>query len=160
METIKKLVYTAFFSGMCPVAPGTAGTLIAVIIYIVEYLFFGDYCRISNLVLVAVLAVPAVKIADSGEKYFGRKDPPQFVLDEVVGYWIGLLFHGFSWTLVAAGFVIFRILDIFKPFPINRAQRLNGGLGVVMDDYIAGIYTNLILWCLVFFMEYIGVGLI
>jgi phosphatidylglycerophosphatase A len=83
------------------------------------------------------------------EKKLGP-DPPLVVVDEMVGYWIAMLALPRTWALAAAGFLIFRLFDIFKPFPVRRAERLPSGWGIMADDALAGIYTNLtlrlILW--------------
>ena len=77
-------------------------------------------------------------------------DPPQVVVDEVVGYWIAMFALPRSWALAIAGFFLFRIFDIVKPFPVRRAERLRSGWGIMTDDVLAGVYTNvllqLILW--------------
>jgi phosphatidylglycerophosphatase A len=78
------------------------------------------------------------------EKDLGT-DPPQVVVDEMVGYWIAMLALDRSWALVVIGFFIFRIFDILKPFPVRRAERLPSGWGIMADDALAGIYTNLVL---------------
>jgi phosphatidylglycerophosphatase A len=141
----KELLFTAFYSGYFPVAPGTVGTLIAMGIYILEYIFFGSYSWMINLLFVAVLIYPAIRLGDAGEEFFGEKDPSEVVLDEVMGYWISVLFYPFNWTIALLAFFIFRAMDIIKPYPTRRLQRLSGGLGVMMDDYVAGVYTNILL---------------
>ena len=73
------------------------------------------------------------------------KDPGEVVSDEVAGFMVTLYLLPFSWPFLAGGFVLFRLLDILKPFPIRRLERLPGGAGVVLDDVAAGILANLIL---------------
>lgn len=146
---LKKILFTAFYSGYFPIAPGTAGTFVGMIFYILEFVIFGKISWMINLAIVLVMLYPAIKIGDAGEEFFGEKDPSGVVLDEVMGYWISVLFHPFNWTIVILAFFIFRILDIIKPFPAGRLQKLNGGLGIMIDDYIAGVYTNIILFIIV-----------
>lgn len=143
--TFKELLFTGIFAGYSPVAPGTAGTVVGMGIYFIEYLIFNEACWIVNCIIVVIMIYPSIKIADEGELFFGVKDPPQVVLDECMGYWISLLFFPFSIRIAIIAFILFRILDIVKPFPAKRLQALNGGLGIMIDDYIAGIYTNLII---------------
>ena len=142
---IREILFTAFYSGYFPFAPGTAGTLVGMAFYVIEYLIFKENSVIVNAVIVIFMLFPAIKLGDMGEKFFGRKDPSEVVLDEVMGYWISVLFIPFSWKIAVMAFFIFRIMDILKPFPAGRLQSLKGGWGIMIDDYIAGIYTNLIL---------------
>ncbi len=151
---IKDFLLTAFYAGRSPIAPGTMGTLVAMVLYIVENYFFGhvlgDSILYINLVVVLVLVYPSVKLCDFGEVYYNEKDPQNIVLDEVMGYWTALLFVPFSFTAAMAGFILFRIFDIVKPFPADSLQSLKGGWGIMIDDYIAGIYAcavlHLLLW--------------
>jgi phosphatidylglycerophosphatase A len=145
----KEFIFTACYTGYIPVAPGTAGTLIAMGIYILEYYFLGSRAWILNVILVAVLIYPAIRLGDIGEEFFKKKDPDEVVLDEALGYWISVLFHPFNWYMVLLAFVLFRIFDILKPYPARRLQQLNGGIGIMIDDWIAGIYTNLTLLIIV-----------
>ncbi len=152
----KELLFTAFYAGYFPVGPGTAGTLVALAIYLLEYLAFGQYSWIVNLVMVALLAYPAIKLGDAGEEYFGVKDPQQVVLDEVLGYWISVLFWPFDWKIAIAAFFIFRIVDMIKPPPIRNLQEKRGGLGIMIDDYLAGVYTNVIILAAVLLLRFLG----
>lgn len=152
----KELLFTAFYAGYFPVGPGTAGTLVALAIYLLEYLAFGQYSWVVNLVMVALLAYPAIKLGDAGEEYFGVKDPQQVVLDEVLGYWISVLFWPFDWRIALAAFFIFRIVDMIKPPPIRSLQEKRGGLGIMIDDYLAGVYTNVIILAAVLLLRFLG----
>ncbi|MBP7582819.1 MAG: phosphatidylglycerophosphatase A [Spirochaetes bacterium] len=152
----KELLFTAFYAGYFPVGPGTAGTLVALAIYLLEYLAFGQYSWVVNLVMVALLAYPAIKLGDAGEEYFGVKDPQQVVLDEVLGYWISVLFWPFDWKIALAAFFIFRIVDMIKPPPIRSLQEKRGGLGIMIDDYLAGVYTNVIILAAVLLLRFLG----
>ncbi|MBN2403874.1 MAG: phosphatidylglycerophosphatase A [Spirochaetes bacterium] len=141
----KEFLFTGLYTGYSPIAPGTAGTLLAALIYIIEYIIFKTDCGIVNLILVLVLIYPSIRLGDAGEKFFNTKDPCEIVLDEMVGLWISLLFLPFSWKLVLLAFIIFRIIDVIKPYPIRKTENLKGGLGIMLDDYLAGIYTNIII---------------
>ncbi|HPA71242.1 MAG TPA: phosphatidylglycerophosphatase A [Spirochaetota bacterium] len=152
----KELLFTAFYAGYFPVGPGTAGTLVALAIYLLEYLAFGQYSWVVNLVMVALLVYPAIKLGDAGEEYFGVKDPQQVVLDEVLGYWISVLFWPFDWKIALAAFFIFRIVDMIKPPPIRSLQEKRGGLGIMIDDYLAGVYTNVIILAAVLLLRFLG----
>ncbi|PKL17472.1 MAG: phosphatidylglycerophosphatase A [Spirochaetae bacterium HGW-Spirochaetae-5] len=142
---IKEFFFTAFYSGYSPVAPGTAGTLVAMALYILENLLFSDIDQSSlhmfNLIFVILIIYPSIKLGDAAEKFYKSKDPQQVVLDEVLGYWIAVLFIPFSFTFAVLAFILFRVFDIIKPFPANSLESLGGGLGIMIDDIIAGLYT-------------------
>jgi phosphatidylglycerophosphatase A len=121
---------------------------VGIALYFLIYLAFGRISWAVHGVLVILLFFPALKLCSDGERFYGKKDPPEVVIDEVLGIWISLLFHPFSVIKAVLAFFIFRILDILKPFPAGRAQGLKGGLGVMMDDVVAGIYTNLIIFAI------------
>ncbi|HOK05631.1 MAG TPA: phosphatidylglycerophosphatase A [Syntrophales bacterium] len=141
-----KIAATALGAGYCPVAPGTAGTVVAVPIYLVLI----HQPRWLYVLTVVTATVLACRVADRAEALFGRRDPPQIVIDEVVGYLWTMVAIAPSWASVVAGFFVFRLLDILKPFPVDWAQRrLPGGVGVVMDDVAAGLYGALTLMILV-----------
>jgi phosphatidylglycerophosphatase A len=140
----KELLFTAFYAGYSPIAPGTAGSLVGMAVYFAEYLVFGEISWIVNLVAVVVLIYPCMILAGEGERFFGKKDPPQVVIDEVVGYWISVLFYPFNIKIALAAFFIFRVLDVLKPWPAGRLQRLRGGFGIMIDDCAVAVYTNLI----------------
>jgi phosphatidylglycerophosphatase A len=138
---IAKLIATFFYVGYFPYAPGTLGTLAAVPLY---YLVSGlpYYFYIPFTVLFIILSVWAAGVA---EDIFGEKDPGLIVADEVSGYLITMLFIPFSLTNLVIGFFLFRFFDIVKPPPSRQAESLSGGLGVVMDDVMSGIYANIAL---------------
>lgn len=155
----REFFFTAFYSGYFPVAPGTVGTMIAMGIYILEYILFGSYSWVVNLLFVVVLIYPSIRLGDAGEEFFGEKDPPEVVLDEVMGYWISVLFYPFDWRIALMAFFIFRAMDILKPYPTRKLQKLRGGLGVMIDDYVAGIYTNILLLIIVIVSYYAGLSI-
>lgn len=136
-----KLFATVFGIGYSPFAPGTAGTLVGLILY---YLLRPEP-SVQLCLLAGFLAVGTVS-AHYAEKAFGRKDSGQIVIDEVAGYAVSVLFLPMTTGYLLAGFVLFRVFDIIKPPPVRQIERaLPGGLGVVMDDVAAGIYANLLL---------------
>ena len=104
---------------------------------------------VGVLFLLAATAV-AVQSATVAEKYFGKKDDGRIVIDEFVGQWVALFLIPCSPGAVLAAFLLFRFYDIVKPFPAGRSQRLPGGVGVVLDDFFAGIYSNLTLQLLIY----------
>ncbi len=129
------------FSGRAPGAPGTAGTLAGVLLYLaVRGLPAGAYGALCVLLILI-----GTWVAGRAETILGRTDHPSIVIDEIAGYLVAMFLVPSGWQTAAAGFVLFRAFDIAKPFPLKQVQKLHGGLGVMLDDIGAGIYTNIIL---------------
>ena len=145
MDLFSKILATGFGTGFSPKAPGTAGSLLTVFLY---YLFFPAVPSVLIhyfflLIIVAVFFI-GVWAATRAEFEYGH-DPSCVVIDEIVGMGITLLFIPKVWYLVLTGFVLFRFFDITKWLGADRMQRLKGGWGVMMDDVVAGIWSNLVL---------------
>ncbi len=141
----REIFFTALYTGYVPVGSGTAGALLGMAVYLAEFHFFGRWSWAVNLLVVLAVLYPSIRLCDDGERFFGKKDPSEVVLDEVVGYWVTVLFYPFSWKIAVIGFFLFRAMDIVKPYPIRRLEHLKGGLGIMMDDCIAGVYANLVI---------------
>jgi phosphatidylglycerophosphatase A len=141
-------IATVFGCGYSPVAPGTAGSLAALALAYVTNVAWGAG-SIHFLVAGAALFAPAVWAAGRLAAAVGRKDPGIVVVDEVVGQWIALAgathLNWKSWWLA---FVLFRVMDIVKPPPVRQLESLPGGLGIVADDAMAGIYAAAVLYML------------
>lgn len=137
-----RFLATGFGAGRAPVAPGTFGTLVALpLIYAVSML-----PPVWGLVLSAILVFGAVVVAELYERQSGQHDQSEVVIDEVVGYLVAMTWLPTRPLFLLAGFVLFRVFDIWKPYPIRAIdERIKGGLGVVMDDIAAGLLTNFIL---------------
>jgi phosphatidylglycerophosphatase A len=105
------------------------------------------FCLVSGLC--AVVFILGVAASDRVEKLFGRSDPSEVTVDEFVGMLIAYLGHSMTWSSVTIIFIIYRLFDIFKPFPARQCERLPGGLGIMTDDLVAGIYANLAFWLIV-----------
>ncbi len=137
--------------GYFPVAPGTAGSLASVALVAgVGHLPARPVWQ-TTLLAAAAAAVFALGVWAGGEaeRFFGRIDPGPVVIDELVGQMIPFLRRpAVSWKWLLAGFVLFRIFDVTKPFPAGRAEKLPGGWGIMVDDVIAGIYSLAVLWAL------------
>lgn len=126
-----------FGSGLLPKAPGTFGTLAAIPLYLLMSYYLTNV--LYAIVTVAMLVI-GIWICDITERAIGTHDHGSIVWDEVVGFLITMLFAPVSWWTVLAGFVLFRLFDILKPFPISWLDRhMQGGLGTMMDDVAAGI---------------------
>lgn len=134
------------FLGYSPVAPGTVGSLLGIMLYI-PLSFLPVYYYVPFLLLASLLSF---RIADNAERHFGKKDCQVIVIDEVVGVFFTMLLIPPTLINLAAGFLIFRVFDILKPFPARWIDRnVKGGIGVVLDDIVAGIYSNIALWILI-----------
>ena len=129
------------YSGKAPGAPGTVGTIVGVVLYLLMKDLSAFWYGIGFILLAAI----GTWVAGEAEKLLGKKDSASIVIDEIVGYLVSMFMVPFSWGLVIGGFILFRIFDIFKPWPIKKLQNIHGGIGVMLDDIGAGIYTNIVL---------------
>jgi phosphatidylglycerophosphatase A len=136
------LLATAGYSGYFPIAPGTVGSAVGLLVYLIVRQSGPVALEIAVIVVLFAAGVWAGTIA---EHYFGGIDPGPIVIDEVVGMLITLAFIPVGVTGAIAGFVLFRVFDVIKPFPAGRLERLHGGLGVMADDAMAAVYANLAL---------------
>ncbi len=135
--------------GYAPAAPGTFGTLGAIPLYLaLSRLPAGGY--VAAAVAFAALAVLA---ADRAGRYWGIADASPIVIDEVAGYLVTMAFVPFSWPAALAGFVLFRVFDVLKPWPASALDRIKNGFGVVADDLAAGVYA----WAALRVLQLLGV---
>lgn len=126
--------------GYSPIAPGTVGSLLGILLYIplsrLPLFYYAVFLLFASLL--------SFKIADRAERHFGKKDCQVIVIDEVVGVFFTMFLFPPTFGYLASGFLIFRVFDIAKPFPARWVDRnIKGGRGVVLDDIVAGIYSNL-----------------
>ena len=133
---------TGFCIGNIPFAPGTFGSILGLALC-----FFVARLKLPlALVCIVLFIALAVRIAAEAEKLLKKKDPGCIVIDEIAGMAVTFVGLPFNLTTVLIGFIIFRFLDISKPFPIRALDKqISGGLGIVIDDVVAGIFTNLLL---------------
>jgi len=140
-DNIVLFIAQGAYSGRFPIAPGTAGTVAGVLLYMlvkdIDPLWYGAAC-----VGVTLLGTWAAGYAD---RILGTKDSPSIVIDEIAGFLVAMFLIPFAWGSVAAGFILFRFFDILKPWPLKRLQDMPVGPGVMLDDIGAGVYTNVIL---------------
>ena len=133
---------TGFGVGYSPIAPGTAGTLIAIPVY---FFLSAIPSPIYEITLIGFFFLSAW-ISENVEVLFKRKDDGRIVIDEMMGFFITMLWVPKTARFIVIGFFLFRFFDILKPFPIRRLEKkIKGGFGVVLDDVLAGIYANIIL---------------
>jgi len=141
-EKMVMFLATGAYLGKINIAPGTFGSLGALPFCLV----ISKIDLATSVAIVVVFVLFAIYIAGAAEKIIGKKDPGCIVIDEMAGLLV--TFSGLPFNMVTAisGFALFRLFDIFKPFPIRSAEKqLPGGAGVVLDDVVAGIYSNLLL---------------
>ncbi len=137
---IEKLAGSVFFTGYSPVAPGTISSLAALAIFLIP----GFENPTAMLIIISVFTAWGIKLGDKFEKKYG-KDPSQCTIDEFVGTWISLLFVPKVYWILAIDFVIWRLLDIIKPFPAGALEKLSGGKGIMLDDIVSGAYSLVII---------------
>jgi len=141
LSTVALALATGLGSGYSPVVPGTAGSLVGLL------LFLPVHALPPAALLCAVAALSVVGVVSAGHvsRLVGLEDPGIVVIDEVAGMWVSLLFLPLTPVTAALAFVIFRVFDVVKPFPARRLEDLPGGLGIMCDDLMAGAYANLVL---------------
>jgi phosphatidylglycerophosphatase A len=126
--------------GYLPVAPGTWATAVGVVI---AY-YLGNNLAVYSILLL-VLLILGIMASGILEKQLGQKDPGIVVIDEVVGVMIALWGLPLIWPVMICGFFLFRAFDMFKIYPVNKLEAQPGGWGIMLDDCMAGVYTNIIL---------------
>jgi phosphatidylglycerophosphatase A len=171
------LAFATWGVGYAPLAPGTFGSAVGVGLYLllregtrrIVYSFVPDYSLTYELVeffrvalmLVVIIVVTAlgIRAASRTEKLLARKDPGIVVVDEVAGQLIAFLFiplgMSLNWWILLAGFLLFRLFDIWKPYPIRRLEALEAGLGIMADDILAGVYAAATLTLLLTMIHYV-----
>jgi phosphatidylglycerophosphatase A len=141
-----KWLASGCYSGYFPLAPGTAGTMLGIPVYFL-FSFFPPAIYLLSSAAAFFLGWWA---SERAEVIFARRDSPKIVIDEIVGYLITMALLPRTLTMVIGGFLFFRIFDIIKPFPAGLIEsRVSGGLAVVLDDAVAGIYANLLLQAII-----------
>lgn len=127
-------------AGYAPVAPGTVGSLVTVLI-----LWLVPFSPVGLILFFLVVTVVGTWAAHRAEAWLGAKDPGAIVVDEAAGMTLSVIALPLTPAVLAAGFVLFRVFDIWKPFPARTSQRIKGGVGVMVDDLIAGLYALVVL---------------
>jgi phosphatidylglycerophosphatase A len=135
-------VATGAYTGFFPFAPGTFGSALAILI---DRGLRATGSELAYGLVVVAVSVGGVLSSRIAEEHFSRKDPSHVTVDEVAGMLVSLYLIPVSLLGLLVGFLLFRLLDIVKPFPCRRAEKLHGGLGIMADDLIAGVYVNLLL---------------
>jgi phosphatidylglycerophosphatase A len=154
---------TAGGLGYIPVAPGTWGSIAGVAIWALTrfyfpltfvpgsretYLALAAWLAVTSFPVALVIAIAGIWASNRAAEYSGTKDPQFVVIDEVSGQHVTYLLAlaPLNWKYLLLGFILFRIFDIWKPFPARQAESLPGGWGIMADDWVAGIYAAIGLW--------------
>jgi phosphatidylglycerophosphatase A len=141
-------IATFGYVGYAPVAPGTFGSAAGLAVFVLLRAIGVPW--LEPVAIVALFAVGAWA-GNVAERYFGGIDPGPVVIDEVMGMLITLMFVPVSWAGALLGFLIFRVLDVFKPWPARQLENLHGGVGVMADDAMAAVYGNILMWLAVWY---------
>ncbi len=152
MNKVIKMLATGFYIGEKVPAPGTVASIAAALVYYLLYRFFGDFNpSIYWTIMLFVIVIGGFVAGRAADEIYHEADPPEVVIDEIVGMIIALAFFGKpTFGLIILGLIIFRILDISKVYPINKLEIIAGGTGVIIDDIFAGVLTNVILRVILF----------
>jgi phosphatidylglycerophosphatase A len=142
MRRLGLFIATCGYIGYVPVAPGTFGSAAGLLVFAAVRSSGSQVVEVLAIVLLFLIGIWS---GTEAEHHFGGIDPAPVVMDEVVGMLITLAFLPVNWIGALVGFLVFRVLDVFKPWPAARFERLPGGLGVMADDGMAAVYGNLVM---------------
>jgi phosphatidylglycerophosphatase A len=152
MRSVALACATVLGVGYAPFAPGTFGSAAGLLVW--WLLPASPVVQGSAIVVVFALGTWSATVA---ERHFNKTDPGHVVIDEVLGMLMTLFLNPVGWGGAFVGFLVFRIFDVIKPYPANRLERLHGGLGVMADDGMAGIYANLALRACIWLAGYVAI---
>ena len=132
------LFASGFGAGCAPIAPGTAGTMVAIpFVYLIQMLGLEVFIAVT-----VAISLIGIGICGQAAKNLGTHDHPGIVFDEIAGYFITMIAAPSGWVWIVIGFVLFRLFDILKPWPISWLdRRIGGGLGIMLDDIVAGVFA-------------------
>jgi len=136
MTRLAVLIASAGGVGYAPIAPGTAGSVVGIVIYLLT----REWTPAAQGVLLVATCAVGIWASNGATRHFNHKDPGHVVIDEVAGQLLTLFLTAAALPGAIVGFFVFRLLDIIKPWPANRFEALPGGLGIMADDLMAGVY--------------------
>lgn len=146
INLFEKIVGSGLYTGYFPIASGTFGSLVGVLIYLIPG-FENLYIIIPSII---ILFAYGIYVSSKFEKQYG-KDPSECTVDEIVGTWVSFILLPKKILVIMFAFLLWRLLDIIKPFPARNSEKINGGLGIMLDDVISGVYTVIIIHLTVYF---------
>lgn len=138
-------VASGAFVGYAPVIPGTVGSALGLVLVRFALASIWRYAPIRFVVLFGIVFIVACYVANCAEKMFGKPDCPVIVIDEILGMIATMFSNATSWPWLVAGFILFRLFDIIKPWPASWFDRMRGGTGIMLDDLTAACYANIAL---------------
>ncbi|MEW6109801.1 MAG: phosphatidylglycerophosphatase A [Nitrospirota bacterium] len=146
VQTVLKNIATLGFIGYLPYAPGTFGSLVG----LVSFLIYKPSLH-AHIVLIVTGTLTGICASSAAERLLGEKDSRKIVIDELIGFYVAAFYLPESPVFIVAAFLLFRFFDILKPLPINKLEKaLSHGFGIMADDILAGIFTNVILQILLY----------
>ncbi len=140
IDKISKLVATFFYVGCFPCTPGTIASFAGLLLY----LSVSPSLK-STLFVFIVIAAFGFIFSGRAERVIGKKDPHEIVIDEVCGIFLVFINIPLNIISILSGFILYRLFDILKPFPLKKLEKLHGSIGIMADDIVAGIYANIVL---------------
>ncbi len=144
---IIEFLATGFYSGLSPYAPGTVGTIAAAIVL---WFLFKLGLGVVDFPFVFIVVVMGIYLSEHGEVLYGEKDAQQIVIDEFAGLFIAM--YGLPRGMIIPAFILFRVFDILKPPPIRNLQEFHGGVGIMLDDILAGVIANILIRTVIAFI--------
>jgi phosphatidylglycerophosphatase A len=148
---VEKIIGSGFYTGYIPIASGTFASLLAALVYFIPG-FENSYIIVPSIVISFIIGIP---IGNKFEMMYG-KDPSQCTIDEIMGMWISLYLIPKSVINIMIGFFIWRFFDIIKPYPARDLEKLKGGLGIMIDDFISAVYSLITLHILLIILSRLG----
>lgn len=148
IQSLLKNIATLGFIGYLPYAPGTFGSLLGLILFMIF-----EPSLPAHLLIIIIGTLAGIYASSAAEKILKEKDSKKIVIDELIGFCVAVFYLPHSFGFMFSAFLLFRFFDILKPLLISKLERtLSGGLGIMADDILAGVYTNIILqiWIFIF----------
>ncbi|MGM0437576.1 MAG: phosphatidylglycerophosphatase A family protein [Bacillota bacterium] len=145
LKSLNRFLATGFFIGEIPGAPGTYGSILAIL-----FLLFLPFLNKIYFIILFILIATGISYLE--ELNTGVKDDPKIVIDEIAGIFVTFVFLELNFIILFLGFILFRIFDIFKPYVIDKVQKLPYGIGVMADDILAGFFSWIILNLIIIFL--------
>jgi phosphatidylglycerophosphatase A len=140
-----RLLATFFYIGCLPGARGTYASVVTSGLYYLVFRAFHQIIPTIHLSLICMITLAGVAAANEVSKQLGQNDPQIVVIDEIAGQLLTFLFLPVTWVNLCLGTALFRLFDIWKPYPIRKSEKLPHGIGIMADDLIAGVFANLVL---------------
>lgn len=147
------MLSTGLYVGKIPKIPGTLGTLVALFPILIYWNRGGEYMLLNQIFITLAVFFIGIWASTVVVETFKEKDPEYIVIDEIAGYMVAMIGFPTNWKILLLAFILFRAFDILKPPPIKQFEKLPSGLGVMVDDVIAGAYTWLTMYVLVYVLK-------